>query len=1063
MKVFAVLIMSCMLVFAAARDISADTALEPFSYRQDFETRELSAWASYPLWQDTAYDPNIRVNTMVPGDPNIALVQKVTPYTNVDNYAGAQKELDMYFVPGSTVSLRYYLKTELRPEYIKVRLAAGPDKKVDVTIPDPPTNRWVPVALSYNDFIRENPRLAGRDRIKVNALAVLAKFPDADPAMPIFFGLDDITVKGARALAFQFAEPKVFKLSEWKPYIPDRHYNAGDTFTLRGNWPLDVNRVSLTVKLFTDSTKTVYSGELKKKGDEWGTSFRLSFPEGLYHAVLEAFKGGERLSDTEFTIYIAPKNIGGSHPRLWFDAEKKKNWVDARLKTDRFKSVYDSIVKQAQSSRSETPLDKVVFDIDQFPDEDWIPTLRGWSSARIHTWRSAFYSNALAYAFAGDREAGIYAKDMMVKISSFPYILHPWMVKRGRHIYYPVGEFGMDMAMAYDLTYDLMSDTERKAVRDGMMRFIVLGCHQGYVEDDLVTSNTSNWVAHITGGSLMCQAAMYGDGPDVAQLEPYFTGAILKDYDLIQKVTDRDGAYGEGYGYYNFSMLSWSKSLPAVGNVFRVDMSGKLNGSYKETVWAGIVKDKKAFYFGDSGENLRPLTNFAWMLPKYKDPLLGWFYNFMKEGETFMDVLYETKDVSQDDPFDENPVMVFRDVGTTVFKSGWNPDDFVFVLRTGPFVNHQHIDQGSFWLADRGGIFIEERHGSTYYEDPLYQPWYTQPVGHSTILINGNHQSQRVGDLLWHVDGFDDYAFINQFLDGKNAAFTSGDIGRLYWGKVKCLRRNVLYLKPRTLLMLDTAVPGDRDVDVTLLFQTNYLDDITAGDTVSAITLHDKLKLIEDPEKMRGEVVKTTKTPTSEKTLNIRHLYPDHLDVRAVETPHYLYTLQNEKPLRREGMLTVTARTDRVPLVMANLLSTDDVVEPDVVTVKGDGCISGTIRGAKFAFATRPGCIYTAGDIATDALAVTWDDSSVFAALCTSLLRNGTVLIESSAPITCETGGNGYTYCLSCESSVAFGAAARPSAVTVNGKPVKDFSYDAERKIVRMKLPAGEGEVTVGK
>ena len=59
--------------------VYADVVLEPFTYHEDFETRELSAWASYPLWQDTAYDPNIRVNEIVPNDPNISMVQVVSP------------------------------------------------------------------------------------------------------------------------------------------------------------------------------------------------------------------------------------------------------------------------------------------------------------------------------------------------------------------------------------------------------------------------------------------------------------------------------------------------------------------------------------------------------------------------------------------------------------------------------------------------------------------------------------------------------------------------------------------------------------------------------------------------------------------------------------------------------------------------------------------------------------------------------------------------------------------------------------------------------------------------
>ena len=68
--------------------------------------------------------------------------------------------------PGSTISLRYYLKTNQTVEFFKVRLAAGPDKKVDYTVSHPQTNKWVKLTLTYDAFIDENPRLAGRNRIR---------------------------------------------------------------------------------------------------------------------------------------------------------------------------------------------------------------------------------------------------------------------------------------------------------------------------------------------------------------------------------------------------------------------------------------------------------------------------------------------------------------------------------------------------------------------------------------------------------------------------------------------------------------------------------------------------------------------------------------------------------------------------------------------------------------------------------------------------------------------------------------------------------------------------------
>ena len=103
----------------------AEIMLEPWTYGENFEGRTLAAWASYPIWQDTAFDQNFRIDTIVPKDSNISLVQKVTPYTAVDAYAGAQKQFDIYLVPGSTVSLSYYIKTHHAVSSLAVRLAAG--------------------------------------------------------------------------------------------------------------------------------------------------------------------------------------------------------------------------------------------------------------------------------------------------------------------------------------------------------------------------------------------------------------------------------------------------------------------------------------------------------------------------------------------------------------------------------------------------------------------------------------------------------------------------------------------------------------------------------------------------------------------------------------------------------------------------------------------------------------------------------------------------------------------------------------------------------------------------
>jgi len=1000
--------------------------LEPFIYKEDFESNELNAWASYPLWQDTAFDPNFRVGRIVPGDPDISIIQRVTPYTNVDTYAGAQKKMEIYLVPCAMVSLRYYLKSELKPEFIKIRIPTGNDGVIDFTILNPPTNAWAAVTITYADLVKQNPRIDGKI-IKANGLAVLAKFPKADPAMPIYLGLDDIVFKGARTPEFRFIEPKMYKLSEWKPYIPQKQFHRREQLALKGRWPVAANKVSLRVADFTARTKTLFEGNLKKIGSEWQVSpVKLNWPEGLYLAELTAYRNKEKLAGTEFTIFIAPNSLSQRHPRLWFDSQVLRVIKD-RLKQERFKSVAEELSRSANETRKSLPLESVIFDLDIFPKDEPLlgnvpRSIYPWFD-RIRSWRAGLQDNSLAYALLEDKEAGEYAKALLVRLGRFPYWLHPWFKSRGQHIYYPVGELGMDLALGYDLVHDLLSESERKIVREALWRNVVIGCHKSYVEDNLVTSNTSNWVAHITGGSLMCQAAIYGDGQDVDEAEPYLTGVLLKMHEFIQKSVGRDGGYGESYGYCSFTMESLAKAIPALNNVFHIDFSGMLDRACRDLAWAGLIKDKLFFHFGDSGGKLGPMTNWAWLLAKNKDPLLGWLYHFLKQGETLLDVIYKTEAAPRREPFGENPVRAFWDIGTTVFKSGWEKNDFVFVLRTGAFYNHQHLDQGTFWLADRASLFIEERQGSTYYDDPIYQSHYTQPIAHSTILIDHNAQSQRVGDPLLFIEGLNDHAFIHHFLDGQEAAFVAGDIGRLYWGKVKEMRRNVLYLKPRTILMLDTIVPAAEDVDVTLLYQTSKYDDIQAGDKLSRIN--------------KGK-----------NSLEIHHLWPEKAQARVEETPLYINSLKTEKPLLKEGLLTVTARTEGKPLVMANLLATTAGGKIELEQQRGEGCVFGKIEGREFIFSLSPGQVYHHQDWITDALAMTWSRSRIFAALMTTLIRNEKPFLRSTEPMTCEFSEAGIKYFLAKPAEVLLFLEKRPREI-----------FHSPNKQAKLVLPAGEGTI----
>lgn len=1026
---------------------NGEDALEPYTYREDFEDRVLGAWASYPLWQDIAYNQNFRVNELVPGDPNISLVQKVTPYSVSDNYAGAQKLIDIYLVPGASLQFRYYLKSSVASQWLKVRFAAGALGQLDVTAPNPSLNGWQTITVTYDDVVRSNGHLKGSGPIRIYALAIFAKFASADPDMPVYLGLDDIVLAGARETAFRFAQPEVYKLPEFRQFIPHRHYQPGDLFTISGTWALRTDPVQLVITPLTDLSKTVYEGHLEQKGGAWNAAFPLTFPEGLYQARLTAHRDNRKIAETLFTISIVSGKTGGQHPRLLYDAAGQAD-LKTRLSTDKkYASVFDNIRVQAEKLRAEIPIESLVYDLDQFPDENWLPTWSAWGSRIYHT-GEALRLNARAYAFHGDKAAADYVKKVLLRLASWPDWTHPWQTKRGRFSEHRTGGWSHRLAEAYDLVYDALNHEERYTIRQAIKRNIIEGVHKTYVVDDNITAGTSNWIAMTVGGALMNMAAIFRDGEDTEELEPYFTGAVLKLQKFTQNVTDNtDGAWGEGFSYNNYSFENLSYSLPSLENVFNIDLSAPLRNTFREYIWAGWIKEKRWFEHGDSGAELASANNWAYILGKYRDPMLSWFYHWLKPTDTarqpvltFEDALFLTSDIPQSSPFTLNPNKLFRQKGTVVFKGGWDTDDLTFVMRSGPFYNHQHIDQGSFWLADKGRIFIRERPlaNTDYYDDPIYESWFTQPVGHSTILIDGNPQSQRTGDPPHFAQGFDDHASITHFLDGRFAAFATGDIGKLYWGKVKKMTRNALFLKPGTLLMIDIAEPGDKDVSVDLLYQVQKLAGIIPSSSTSAIV-------------------------GSKDTLHIAHLTLPG-SVVAKETPHYLHTLRNVHPLEKEGMLVVSAKTNGRPLVLANLFSTAaGTNRKGILTDSTAGFLAGETGGHRFVISKRPGDTYTWNGYDSDAIALALArDRTVLAAQATFFSTSG-IELRSDQPITVEWAPfeRKLKYYVDENTELRLHLERPGSALRVNGKLMKSSRQKKGAAPTLLSLPKGEGTVEI--
>jgi hypothetical protein len=1049
--------------FAKAEGRAERPGLAPHAYREDFESGELKAWASYPPNQDTAYDPYVYPGRIQPGEAGRCLIVKCEPPWNQDQSLGAVKLLDLYLDAGFSVKFRYFLKTANPVGEIQVHLPLADGRRLVVGRKSPRLNAWTDVQLTWKDLLEQGQVGPSDSLLRLTALAIVAGVPAADPDMPIFLGLDDVEVCGLREMPFEFTEPQMTTLAEWPERIPLRHFRRGEALRIAGTFGFAPGTVELTVAPFTDREMAIITTPLRAgAGGLWKTAEIVldgaAFPPGLYRGVVTARDEDRLLSSTPFAIFLESPDGPWTHPRVIVDARELARFR-ARFLSPAYAPVLERFLSRAKTYRELVRFEKVVYDIDQFPEKDWTASLPAWYKNRFMTYREALLTNSVTYTSGQDQAAGPFIKTLLLKLAAWPGWNHPWMEARGFHTYYPLGEFADAFATAYDAVFGLMSEEERRSVREGLLRNYVQPAFTTYVEHNQVTSNSSNWISHIAGGALISLLAMAHDDAALADLEPWLTGFLLKMHKYIATVVGREGSYGEGFRYYNFAMQSFARTLPPLERLFNIDLSGPLAGSHQETLWTTIVPRNISFGFGDTESYLKqeaqawwigtengPMNSWAWLLEKTRDPHLAWLYRGLKEFDTVQEVVHETADIPAHEPSSLGTVRFFPEVGTAVFKSGWQEEDFCFVFRSGPFFNHQHLDQGSFYLADRGEVFLEERYDGEhhYYDDPVYRSHAIQPISHNTILLDRNPQSQKVGDPKGFAPGLNDQARLENYLDAEGLAFATGDIGRLYREKVRGLRRHMLFIKPRLLVLIDEALPADRDVELNLLFHTRWKKDIGIG-----------------PESV------SFGKPGG--TLYLFPLLPEKGTLEVFREPHFLYQYAAQ-PLIERGYLQISAPTKGRRLILANLLISNKQGEaPPVIGITARE-EAATVRfpgaGGDWRLAVTRGGSVSLEDWAGDGLLLALDPrGGLFTAEATFVARNGARVVESPAKFAGQlrhsAAGFSGVFRLPADAVMKINSGGRPARVLLNGRPPDRITFSPETGGLSLACAAGETKIEV--
>ena len=1004
---------------------------EPYTYMQDFESHEIMAWSSYPPVQDAAYEaPFIYPGKIVPDEEGTVLCKIIYPQWNAPQLTGVVKRLNMRLDENSRLRFRYYIKTTLTPKWMGIDLPLANGDRVRAKFMSPGVNEWISVDMGLDDILDAAGYEKGR-YLDITALALTVRFENADPDMPIMLGFDDVSVSGLCKASFTYEQPRTESLDEWESDIALHHYRHGDELVIEGRFPSsNTDRITAQIVRFDRPESVLQTVRLKKDGNSWITGKKLTldekrFPAGMYEVTLRGTHRKKTTAQSSFTFMIMDENRYSEHPRFWFGKSDKEAFISG-VKGQKNAAFLDKIRSDAQDARKRLSAE-LPYDLDTFPTKGWLSSFEPYRT-RIATIPQRATANAIVFHVDGDEEAAEWAKDALVSLCKWPTWTHPWMINRGHHIYLYQYYTAYNLALTYDMLYDRLTESERSIVREGLIRNGLKPAFRTYVIADMCTCNESNWITAIVGGALAGVCAVLGETGDTCEFEPYLSGCLYKMKAHMNTVYNGDSANLEGFGYGYGTMRIYSEVLPIIEKNLNIDMSRWLDRQYTEGFWAADHDAGTYFTFGDARTSPPNMAFSPWLIEKFRDPELAWFHDLNPPAPayyTFHNILYDIDDIPRRRPENLSGAQWFRKTGTVIFRSGPGPDPFVLTFRCGPFGNHQHIDQGTFFLSDRGELLITEQEYSDYYDDPIYQSHVIQPVGHNCILIDHNPQSQRTGDHGDYAAGMTDHAKITQFAAGESMAFALGDLSPVYLGNVRTLERGILYVHPRTAIIIDRLETEHGEATMDALFHGPKYSDMNNLESMFAIQSGNT--------SLYGQPIGVSS--------------PSTFSITRDPVKLGKYTDDPVEPMGRVTVTTPTKNGKAVTAVVFGEKASVDSHERAVFLSLKKACVM--INGS--------GTDTVAGGIGTDGLcAAVLFDGGFMLADGTYAEVDGITIIKADKPVTIIIEGDTVSYSAAEPATVQI----RPNSNirrVIDDNNVEGWKINEQSELISLKIPAGQG------
>lgn len=835
---------------AVRRLRAGDLLLEDHVWQEDFESGTTAGWESYPPFEDTAYDFTLFPGWYIgPEEPRGGIMSSGEAYPLVgvapprysegsrfyllrayrpDGMHGRQigfwcKTPTLWSREELSLEFDYWLEDRLGTASIEVHIAGGNGVRY-IARREAVRREWTHLRLERADFRSEGGGDPLPPDTAIDAVAVVMDLAQADPTAYAYLAIDNVSLRGRRPLQPEYTNPDTHRYRHWPAAMLEKVLPTTAPFEIGFTIGAGLTRASLRLVHALEPAHA-HEMDLLESGGRWGLqaplAFRTTDPSGPWTAEIsgEDAQGGRVYEELRF--WRLPPSLG-PRPRLFVDEDGLRE-LRERAPTD---PAYQALASRAAGGRTELPPREPGFDVYM---EDYLLQEIGEYFEAVRVPCYAALENAWVYQVEGNGEAGAFAREVLLRMAGWKRWVHPNFDRLGRRTYYLVGIVTLNLAITYDLVYDLLTPAEREVIRNGMMEKAIEAGWEEYFLHNRIASNTSNWINGTTAGPLVAVLSLF-DEPDAFPRE--FFGLAEKWFAHLRASFLADGSYGEGYGYQSFASYMSAPAFAALSHCFRVPGLVSFFHWLDSNLFNMYIRfgERAMLDMGDSYDTIRPTTHLSWLARETGDPLINGFYQ-LAPGDDWRSFLWRPREGEGAAPDDQlPPSRVFPQKGSVVFRTGWEPGATVLHFRAGPNFNHTHADQGHFLLCRNGEPLAIEAGKSHYYDNPFYWSFYIHAGAHNVLLVDDNPHSQEIGDFRDEVPAFSNHACLLGHCHDGRAGLVCSDLGPVYRGKLRRYERMMAFTPGGNLVVWDDVETDGTPRLLETLYNPPVASQTTLGD-----------------------------------------------------------------------------------------------------------------------------------------------------------------------------------------------------------------------------------------